>query len=51
MYDDVTCMYDDVTQSLMLWQKVTDNMFRLWMLAEKDLLNEGNSYRLANTGT
>lgn len=25
-------------------------MFRLWYLAESDLLREGNAYRLTNTG-
>ena len=25
-------------------------MFKLWCLAEDDLLREGNSYRLVNTG-
>ena len=25
-------------------------MFKLWCLAEEDLLREGNSYRLVNTG-
>ena len=39
-----------VLQTLMLWQKVTEHMFRLWLLADRDLLNEDNDYRLANTG-
>jgi hypothetical protein len=42
--------YTFVLQSLHLWREVTQNMFRLWILAEGDLLNQDNSYRLMNTG-
>ena len=35
---------------LTLWREVTHDMFRLWYLAEEDLLREGNWYRLADTG-
>jgi len=41
--------YTFVLQTLCLWQKVTENMFRLWILAERDLLSD-SQYRLANTG-
>ncbi len=41
-----------VLQSLMLWRAVTHDMFRLWMLAEEDLLDQskGNAYKLVDTG-
>ncbi|EKX41270.1 hypothetical protein GUITHDRAFT_96082 [Guillardia theta CCMP2712] len=42
--------YTFVLQSLQLWRHVTQEMFRLWILAEKDLLNPDNQYRLMNTG-
>jgi hypothetical protein len=42
--------YAYVLQSLTLWREVTHDMFRLWYLAEEDLLREGNWYRLADTG-
>ena len=42
--------YAYVLQSLTLWREVTHDMFRLWYLAEDDLLREGNWYRLADTG-
>lgn len=34
----------------MLWREVSTDMFKLWYLAESDLLNEGNGYRLSDTG-
>ena len=41
-----------VLQSLMLWRAVTHDMFRLWVLAEQDLLDQsqGNAYKLTDTG-
>lgn len=42
--------YRYVLQSLSLWRDISDDMFRLWCLAEEDLLKEGNFYRLTNTG-
>eukprot|EP00004_Rigifila_ramosa_P013495 TRINITY_DN298_c0_g1_i7.p1 TRINITY_DN298_c0_g1~~TRINITY_DN298_c0_g1_i7.p1 ORF type:complete len:396 (+),score=121.81 TRINITY_DN298_c0_g1_i7:405-1592(+) len=42
--------YNYVLQSLMLWKEITKNMFRLWHLAEADLLDETNPYRLTDTG-
>ena len=33
-----------------LWREVLNDMFRLWYLAESDLLCEGNRYSLSNTG-
>jgi len=42
--------YTFVMQSLMLWREIQHEMFKLWLLADEDLLNEDNSYRLYNTG-
>jgi len=37
-----------VLQSLMLWREVTNHMFKLWSLAEQDLMQSG--YTLVDTG-
>jgi len=42
--------YAFVLQSLTLWREILHDMFRLWSLAEQDLLAEGNYYRLRDTG-
>jgi len=42
--------YYFVYQSLTLWREITHNMFKLWCLAEQDLLDHNNSYRLRDTG-
>jgi len=42
--------YHYVLQSLTLWREVTHDMFKLWILAEQDLLESGNQYRLKDTG-
>lgn len=44
--------YNYVLQSLTLWSFIISDMFRLWYLAEEDLLDSGNqnSYQLTNTG-
>lgn len=34
-------------QSMMLWREVLHDMFRLWCIAEEDLLSENNPYRCA----
>jgi hypothetical protein len=39
-----------VSQSLTLWREVSNDMFKLWTLAETDLLHESNRYQLTNTG-
>lgn len=42
--------YHYVLQSLMLWREVSNDMFKLWYLAETDMLRQGTSYRLCDTG-
>nr|KAJ3417941.1 hypothetical protein HK105_000567 [Polyrhizophydium stewartii] len=42
--------YQYVLQSLTLWREVLHEMFMLWTLAEEDLLEESNYYRLRDTG-
>lgn len=42
--------YTYVLQTLTLWKVITEEMFYLWNCADRDLLNERNSYRLSNTG-
>lgn len=39
-----------VHQSLSLWKAVLEDFFRLWFLAEADMLSERSRYRLRNTG-
>jgi len=39
-----------VLQSLTLWREILHEMFRLWYLAEQDLLEQNNDYRLSDTG-
>jgi hypothetical protein len=42
--------YYYVLQSLTLWREVAHDMFKLWYLAEQDLLSSDISYRLRDTG-
>lgn len=42
--------YHYVLQSLMLWREVSNDMFKLWYLAETDMLRQGTQYRLCDTG-
>jgi hypothetical protein len=37
-------------QSLTLWQHILDDMFKLWSLAEGDLLSDAVDYQLKDTG-
>lgn len=37
-------------QSLSLWRDIVDDMFRLWQMAEEDLLSETVTYSLQDTG-
>eukprot|EP00658_Telonema_sp_P-2_P020361 TRINITY_DN18054_c0_g1_i3.p1 TRINITY_DN18054_c0_g1~~TRINITY_DN18054_c0_g1_i3.p1 ORF type:complete len:409 (-),score=118.54 TRINITY_DN18054_c0_g1_i3:201-1427(-) len=45
-----TDQFNYVLQSLMLWREVMHDMFRMWYLAEADLLDPANPYSLENTG-
>lgn len=47
---DHTTQYYYVLQSLTLWRAVLNDMFKLWITAEEDLLDPENRYRLLNTG-
>ncbi|KAJ4458462.1 putative UPF0652 protein [Paratrimastix pyriformis] len=47
---DHSRQYHYVEQSMYLWREVTHDMFRLWCLAETDLLDSRNPYRLRDTG-
>lgn len=42
--------YAYVLQSLLLWSEIATGMFKLWCLAEQDLLSRKNRYRLCDTG-
>jgi hypothetical protein len=42
--------YNYVLQSLLLWKEVTLNMYKLWILSEKDLFSEKSPYKLVDTG-
>eukprot|EP00195_Chlamydomonas_chlamydogama_P017300 CAMPEP_0202908130 /NCGR_PEP_ID=MMETSP1392-20130828/44986_1 /ASSEMBLY_ACC=CAM_ASM_000868 /TAXON_ID=225041 /ORGANISM="Chlamydomonas chlamydogama, Strain SAG 11-48b" /LENGTH=653 /DNA_ID=CAMNT_0049597303 /DNA_START=132 /DNA_END=2093 /DNA_ORIENTATION=+ len=42
--------YSYVLQSLTLWREISTDMFRLWYLAEQDMLRDSNGYRLVDTG-
>ncbi|KAL6070722.1 B box-type domain-containing protein [Balamuthia mandrillaris] len=42
--------YHYALQSLTLWREITHDMFKLWYLAESDLLDEQSPYRLRDTG-
>ncbi|KAF7457696.1 putative adenylosuccinate lyase [Cryptosporidium felis] len=47
---DHSRQYYYVLQSLTMWREVIFNMIRLWRLAEEDLLDGNNGYRLGDTG-
>jgi Protein of unknown function (DUF2009) len=42
--------YTYVLQSMTLWREISHEMFKLWCLAENDMMSERNYYRLQNTG-
>lgn len=37
--------YHYVLQSLTLWREISTDMFKMWYLAEQDMLRESNGYR------
>ncbi|KAG8737139.1 hypothetical protein FRC10_008543 [Ceratobasidium sp. 414] len=47
---DHSKQYSYVLQSLTLWREILGDMFRLWHLAESDLLAPYGTYRLRDTG-
>ncbi|KAH7887362.1 hypothetical protein F5I97DRAFT_1925819 [Phlebopus sp. FC_14] len=47
---DHSKQYAYVLQSLTLWREILHDMFRLWSLAEQDLLSDSVPYRLRDTG-
>lgn len=42
--------YCYVKQTLTLWREISHEMFKLWFMADRDMLAENNHYRLQNTG-
>ena len=42
--------FNYVLQSLTLWREIVNDMFRLWCLAEQDLLDDQVPYELRDTG-
>jgi len=42
--------YNFVLQTLTLWKMILHDMYRLWFLAEEDLLDPANKYTLEQTG-
>jgi len=42
--------YNYVLQSLMLWREIMHDMYKMWYLAEEDLLDPASPYELTNTG-
>jgi hypothetical protein len=42
--------YTFVLQSLTLWKNICRDIYRLWVIAERDLLNPDAPYELRNTG-
>jgi len=42
--------FEFVRQTLTLWREIQSQMFKLWIMADRDLLSTYSHYRLANTG-
>ncbi|CAG8513212.1 4501_t:CDS:10 [Paraglomus occultum] len=42
--------YYYVDRTLVLWREIQHEMFKLWMMADHDMLSEYNMYRLRDTG-
>ncbi|KAI9486754.1 MAG: hypothetical protein EXX96DRAFT_593230 [Benjaminiella poitrasii] len=47
---DHETQYIYVNQTLKLWREILNDMFKLWTLADQDMLSTSNPYRLAQTG-
>jgi hypothetical protein len=47
---DHETQYIYVNQTLKLWREILNDMFKLWMLADQDILGASNPYRLTQTG-
>lgn len=47
---DHETQYIYVNQTLKLWREILNEMFMLWTLADQDMLNPSNPYRLSQTG-
>ncbi|KAI8068991.1 hypothetical protein BDF21DRAFT_345408 [Thamnidium elegans] len=47
---DHETQYIYVNQTLKLWREILNDMFKLWTLADQDMLSTSNPYRLSQTG-
>ncbi|KAI8365630.1 hypothetical protein EDC96DRAFT_509335 [Choanephora cucurbitarum] len=47
---DHETQYIYVNQTLQLWRAILNDMFKLWTLADQDMLSTSNPYQLAQTG-
>ncbi|KAG0786941.1 hypothetical protein G6F21_008241 [Rhizopus arrhizus] len=47
---DHETQYIYVNQTLKLWREILNDMFKLWTLADQDILSPSNPYRLSHTG-
>ncbi|KAI7892750.1 uncharacterized protein EV154DRAFT_418223 [Mucor mucedo] len=47
---DHETQYIYVNQTLKLWREILNDMFKLWTLADQDMLSTTNPYRLSQTG-
>lgn len=47
---DHTKQFHYVSQTLALWREIANDAFKLWYLADNDMLNPDNYYRLRDTG-
>ncbi|CAO3703582.1 unnamed protein product [Rhizopus stolonifer] len=47
---DHETQYIYVNQTLKLWREILNDMFKLWTLADMDILSPSNPYRLSQTG-
>lgn len=47
---DHETQYIYVNQTLKLWREILNDMFKLWTLADQDMLATSNPYRLSQTG-